>query len=83
MENSSSLANRHSFRLLKNDLSELYTAAEMQGLAALALSAPGVNSVSEVARHPKGGYSVALQIPKSAIEAALLYLASKGYRAAV
>jgi hypothetical protein len=83
MENSSSFASRHSFRLLKSNLPELYSSAEMQGLSALVLSAPGVNSVSEVVRHPKGGYSVTLQISKSAIEAALLYLASNGYRAAV
>lgn len=83
METSPSLVSRQHFRLLRSDVPELYTEAEMQDLAALVFSAPGVSSVSEIARHPKGGYSVAIQISKTEIEAVLLYLASNGHRAGV
>jgi hypothetical protein len=82
MENSSSLTTQ-SFRLLRRDLPDLYTEAEMQSLATLVASAPGVRSVSKVTRHPKGGYSVIVQMSQSAIETAFVYLASNGYGVAI
>jgi hypothetical protein len=55
----------------------------MQSLATLVASAPGVRSVSKVTRHPKGGYSVIVQMSQSAIETAFVYLASNGYGVAI
>jgi len=57
-----------------------YSSAEEQQLRECVASAPGVESVKEVKKHVKGGYSVTLERSGSTDEEIISRLTSSGYR---
>jgi hypothetical protein len=68
---------------------ETYSAAEVEKLRSCVASAPGVEEVTRVSKHFKGGYDVAVQLTESSVQTEdpvrtfLEFLWKEGYRPAI
>jgi hypothetical protein len=67
-------------RLLIAAEPETYSLAEIEKLRSSVASAPGVEEVTRVSRHFKGGYDVVVQLPENSVEPFLEFLWKEGYR---
>ena len=55
---------------------------EMRKLQAWLATAPGVETIKKVERHPKGGYSVTFECSSDVIDPMIEHVLSHGYRPA-
>jgi hypothetical protein len=67
-------------RIILDSRPESYSSAEEQQLRDSVASMPGVETVKEVKKHPKGGYSVTLERSGGTDEEIISRLTSSGYR---
>jgi hypothetical protein len=67
-------------RLLQETGVQTYSADEVEQLREFIRQAPGVTSVKEISRDPKGGYSVVLDASKEQFDALIKHISVLGYR---
>ena len=67
-------------RLLKKKERESYTVEEGRCLCELLRAAPGVNKVKSIERHPKGGYTVILDVSQESLYDLIEYVSTHGYQ---
>ena len=72
-----------SLRLLMAELPETYSAEEFGALQSCLRTAPGVEEVTALKRHPKGGYVAVVQLKQASYEPLIEYLWVAGYRPAI
>ena len=65
--------------LIVRESPEKYSEQELQKLRARVASAPSVKEVKKIERHPRGGYSVQIDIHSIEAEALGAYLNNHGY----
>ncbi|MBE1162989.1 hypothetical protein [Dyella acidiphila] len=70
-------------RLLVAEKPETYSQAEVNELCSTIASAPGVEEITRVAKHFKGGYDVAVQLTDGSEGPFLDYLWKAGYRPSI
>jgi hypothetical protein len=56
-----------------------YSQVEQDELSAALLAGPGVGRVTEISRHPRGGYRVTFEVDKEALDALIQYIPTVGY----
>jgi len=64
--------------ILENE-PHLYSVMEQQRLRECVSSAPGVETVKEIKRHVKGGYSVTIEADRNMIDQIVSHLSLSGY----
>lgn len=74
---------RFELRLLKAAEPETYSSEEVEGLRSCLSSAPWIEEVTELARHPKGGYAAVVQLREGLYEPLIECLWVAGYRLAI
>ncbi|HEX7860125.1 MAG TPA: hypothetical protein VF773_07370 [Verrucomicrobiae bacterium] len=67
-------------RIIREKASETYSTREEEQLRQCVLSAPGVTTVKEVARHSRGGYSLTVEASRESIDAIASHISAAGYR---
>jgi hypothetical protein len=72
----------HLYLRLMCEQPETYSAAEQAELQDCLATAPGIESIARVERHPRGGYAVHVQRTADA-GPLLAYLAAAGYRVVI
>ena len=60
-----------------------YSQEEQEELSAALLAGPGVGRVTEISRHPKGGYRATFEIDKEALDALIQYIPTMGYMSVI
>jgi hypothetical protein len=70
-------------RIILDSGPESYSTAEEQQLRDCLTSAPGVETVKEIKRHPRGGYSVTMERTGDTIDPLISYISASRYRAVI
>lgn len=62
---------------------ETYSQTEVDELRSAIASAPGLEEITRVSKHVKGGYDVAVKLTEGSAESFLEFLWKAGYRSAL
>jgi hypothetical protein len=68
-------------RVVAHTAKEDYADAGRQHIGELLSSAPGVERVEEVTRHPRGGWAVTLYVSRESLDALGIHLREHGFMA--
>jgi hypothetical protein len=60
-----------------------YSQEEQNELSAALLAGPGVGRVTEISRHPKGGYRVTFEVERETLDALIQYIPAIGYMSVI
>ena len=74
---------RQYLRLILEQGPENYTITEEQKLRDCLSSAPSIDTVEELKRHPRGGYTVTMERIEVTLKPLIEYLSFSGYRAVI
>jgi hypothetical protein len=66
-------------RLNPENQLETYSTEEVEHLRECLRQAPGVESIKDISRHPKGGYAVQLNGSKDHLEPLLQHVSARGF----